>query len=131
MALLKSFDQFIYESAETANSENTTVTYFKPATSELSKDTSNPKLHNIIKFKSGTVTRKYKVVGNMLGKNYDLNFKWIKKKDNGDLIFARTVEGGVDPETIPVSDMHEILSNMLKGYSDINPSTGLHFYKIS
>lgn len=118
------------EEAETATPPSTAVIkYTNPVSAEITKDESRGK-QNVIKFKSGGTTRYYKIVGSVGFKDYDLNFKWIKKEPNGDLQFARYTSGGVDIETIPYSDMATVIKGMNSGSSDINPVTGIHFYKI-
>ena len=119
------------EEAETSTPPSTSavIKYTNPVSAEITKDESRGK-QNVIKFKSGGTTRYYKIVGSVGFKDYDLNFKWIKKEPNGDLQFARYTSGGVDIETIPYNDMATVIKGMNSGSSDINPVTGIHFYKI-
>ena len=116
----------LYEDTESAESASTaaTITYSNPLDATMKKDTSGGK-QNVI-----AITAKYRVVGSALVQTYDLNFRDLVKKPNGDLIFNRYVEGGVDPQKITFSQVSDILQKAAKGVADINPVTGIHFYKI-
>lgn len=118
----------LYEDVESAEAA-TLITYANPLAATLKKDTSTGK-ENVVSITTNNTTRKYRVVGSALVKTYDLNFKNLVKKSNGDLIFNRYVEGGVDPQTITFLQVSDVLKQAAKGVSDINPVTGIHFYKI-
>ena len=105
------------------------ITYSNPFAATLKKDTSSDK-QNVIAITANNTTRKYRVVGNAMFTTYDLNFRDLVKKENGDLIFNRYVEGGVDPQRITFAQVSDILKQAAKGTADINPVTGIHFYKI-
>lgn len=126
--MIKKFDQFINEEAESALA-SAPLSYSSPVQSTIKKDTTGGK-HNVMEITTNGVARKYRIVGSTGFTNYDLNFKYIQKKPNGDMIFARSVEGGVDPETIPFDKVKDIISKAASGAKDINPVMGLHFYKI-
>jgi hypothetical protein len=121
----------LYEETESAESASTaaTITYSNPLAATMKKDTSGGK-QNVIAITANNTTRKYRVVGNVVFKEYDLNFKDLVKKENGDLIFNRYVEKGVDPQKITFSQVSDVLQQAAKGVADINPVTGIHFYKI-
>jgi hypothetical protein len=121
----------LYEETESAESASTaaTITYSNPLAATMKKDTSDGK-QNVIAITANNTTRKYRVVGNVVFKEYDLNFKDLVKKENGDLIFNRYVEKGVDPQKITFSQVSDVLQQAAKGVADINPVTGIHFYKI-
>lgn len=121
----------LYEDIESAESASTaaTITYSNPLAATMKKDTSGGK-QNVIAITANNTTRKYRVVGSALIQTYDLNFKDLEKKPNGDLLFNRYVSGGVDPQKITFSQVSDILQQAAKGVADINPVTGIHFYKI-
>lgn len=125
MKYLKLFEAFTGAEASAA----AVLKYSSPVETSIKKDTTSGK-QNVMAITSNGVTRKYRIVGSALFKNYDLNFKYIEKKPNGDMVFARYVDDGVDLETIPFDKVKAVLSQAAKGVSDINPVTGLHFYKI-
>jgi len=118
----------LYEDSESVSTA-TAITYSNPLDATMKKDTSGGK-QNVVAITANNTTRKYRVVGSALVQTYDLNFRDLVKKPNGDLIFNRYVEGGVDPQKITFSQVSDILQKAAKGVADINPVTGIHFYKI-
>ena len=117
----------LYEEVESTSGAQ--ITYSNPFAATLKKDTSSDR-QNVIAITANNTTRKYRVVGNAMFTTYDLNFRDLVKKENGDLIFNRYVEGGVDPQRITFAQVSDILKQAAKGTADINPVTGIHFYKI-
>jgi len=121
---VKKYDQYLNES-EMASS----VSYSNPLQVLISKDFSKGK-QNMLKVVSNNTTRYYKIVGSAMFKDYDLNFKSIRKKSNGDLLFDRYISGGIDTAVIPFSKMSDAIKSMSKGENDVNPAIGIHFFKV-
>lgn len=92
---------------------------------------------NLIDIITSGRTYTYKIIGTEATitppfiKDVDLNFKYIKKESNGDMIFGRYVKGGVDDETIPYSKVAPLLKDLMAGAKEASPVTGITFYKIN
>jgi hypothetical protein len=126
---IKSFSDFINEAAESAGSVSSVLKYSNPMDSTIAKDSTGGR-QNVVAIKANGITRKYKIIGSLLLKSYDLNFKDLEKKPNGDMVFNRYVKGGVDPQTISFNQVADIIKSAAKGASEISPVTGITFYKI-
>ncbi len=116
--------------------EGAVLKYSNPLPAEISKsldkkNKSGKAAQNVFKIVTKNTTRYYSIIGNTLLSTYELNFKDIVKKSNGDMIFNRYVKGGTDPQTIPFSKMKTVLTAMSKGQQKINPVTGIYFNKLS
>ena len=116
--------------------EGAVLKYSNPLPAEISKsldkkNKSGKAAQNVFKIVTKNTTRYYNIIGNTLLSTYELNFKDIVKKSNGDMIFNRYVKGGTDPQTIPFSKMKTVLTAMSKGQQKINPVTGIYFNKLS
>jgi hypothetical protein len=133
---LKNFNTWLNESAEmidfasAISGENFTITYSKPV-AIISKSDKYGKQNAIdVKGPSGKVNT-YKIVGSVpFAGDTDINFKYIKKEQNGDFIFGRYVKGGIDDETISYSKVVPLLNNLVSGVKEYSPVMGITFYKI-
>tara|TARA_R110000803_G_scaffold7362_1_gene23670 strand:+ start:1949 stop:2392 length:444 start_codon:yes stop_codon:yes gene_type:complete len=116
--------------------EGAVLKYSNPLPAEISKsldkkNKAGKAAQNVFKIVTNNTTRYYNIIGNTWMGRYELNFKDIVKKSNGDMIFNRWVEGGVKPQTISFSKMKTVLTAMSKGQQQINPVTGIYFNKLS
>ena len=116
--------------------EGAVLKYSNPLPAEISKsldkkNKSGKAAQNVFKIVTKNTPRYYNIIGDTWLNKYELNFKSISKKSNGDMVFNRYVKGGVEPKTIPFAKMKTVLTAMSKGQQKINPSTGLYFNKLS
>ena len=116
--------------------EGAVLKYSNPLPAEISKsldkkNKAGKAAQNVFKIVTNNTTRYYNIIGNTLLSTYELNFRDIVKKSNGDMVFNRYVKGGVEPKTIPFTKMKTLLTAMSKGQGKINPVTGIYFNKLS
>jgi len=111
------------------NEAKVIVNYINPIKAVIEKDTSKGK-HNVIKITTNNNINRYRIVGGHKLIGYDLNFKLLKKRDNGDLEFHRYIKGGVDIKIIHYNEMADAIIAMGNGETNISPKLGIYFLKI-
>jgi hypothetical protein len=130
MSNVKLFKGWLTESAEAAT-PGPSISWASPVKATISK--AADKGHNVIAVKSGDGrVFNYKIIGFALGKQYAINFNWLKKLSGGDMQIGRTVQGGVDPYTVEYDDLTKILPDLANGKSvdQTTLGTGVKFTKI-
>lgn len=131
MSNVKLFKGWLTESTEAAN-PGPAISWATPVKATISKAAG--KGGNVIEVKTGSGrVFNYKIIGVALGKEYAINFNWLKKTAGGDMTIGRTIQGGVDPVKVDYSDLAEILPKLVQGQpkaEDITLGVGVRFEKI-
>lgn len=89
------------------------------------------KIHNQFKVtNSAGKTYTYKLMGYQLLKGeVPMNFKYLKKEEDGGFTIGRYVASGVEDYTVSLSQIRDVLTKLTTG-QDANPAPGLNFYKV-
>lgn len=75
-------------------------------------------------------TYTYKLMGYQVFKGeVAMNFKYLKKEEDGGFTIGRYVEGGIEDYTVSLSQIRDVLSKLTVG-QNANPAPGLNFYKV-
>jgi hypothetical protein len=62
-------------------------------------------------------------------KEVPMNFKYLKKEEDGGFTIGRYVTKGVEDYTVSLSQIREVLKKLTAG-QNANPAPGLNFYKV-
>jgi hypothetical protein len=130
MSNVKPFSGWLAESAE-AVAPGPSLSWAHPVKATISK--AADKGRNVIALKNGSgKVFNYKIIGFALGKQYEINFNWLKKLRDGTLQIGRTVQGGVDPYNVEYGELAKILPDLVNGKSvdQTTLGTGVKFTKI-
>ena len=121
---IKLFEGWLGEEAESAIPGPGSISWANPVKATISK--AADKGGNAIAVKNGTgKVFNYKIIGVAVGKEYAINFNWLKKLGDGGMQIGRTVSGGVDPYTVDYSDLEEILPDLASGKSVDHTTLGV------
>jgi hypothetical protein len=124
------FKEWLGEAVEAA--DPATLNWTNPVKAGITKAADRG--GNVIEVKSadGRVFA-YKIIGYAANKTYAINFNWLKKNPKtGGMIIGRTVQGGVEPYEVALSDLATILPALTSGKSAEHGNwvAGVKFTKI-
>lgn len=121
---VKLFENWLGEEEETAVPGPGSISWANPVKATISK--AADKGGNAIAVKNGAgKVFNYKIIGVAVGKEYAINFNWLKKLANGGMQIGRTVSGGVDPYTVDYEDLTKILPDLANGKSVDHTTLGV------
>ena len=107
------------------------ITYKTPSCT-ISKVLDKKGIHNQFRItNSAGKTYTYELMGYVLSKlkEVPMNFKYLKKEEDGGFTIGRYVDKGVEDYTVSLSQIREVLTKLTAG-QNANPAPGLNFYKV-